>query len=215
MKVSPYPKPVKRSEFLIAAVAVSALLASCGQAGFNGGSPSKPAPKEEQLRDPQTPAPPPNQLPGPIGDQITDTEVHFGDDKVFHIGDNQYPASSCKDQIDTYKLSGNRYYFQFQVTEPGTVVDISVNKICGVDYSRSNIAYLQANRRVFESRPLAVSGERLQLSGVTLDPGTYALVVESRRDYSRVRGGDNDDFLVGQISIKASKKIVGGFVRTE
>lgn len=214
MSLSPYPKPMKQSAFR-AAMALSALLASCGQAGFNGGAPAKPAPKQEQLRETQTPTPPPAQPAGPIGNQITDTEVHFGDDKVFHIGDNQYPASSCKDQIDTYKLSGNRYYFQFQVTEPKTVVGISVNKICGIDYSRSNIAYLQANRRVFESRPLAVSSERLELSGVTLDPGTYALVVESRRDYSQVRGGDNDDFIVGQIAIKASKKIVGGVVRTE
>ncbi|MEY4630448.1 MAG: hypothetical protein RIQ81_568 [Pseudomonadota bacterium] len=211
MSLSPYPKPIKISALRLGVV-LSAILASCGQADFKGGAPAKPVPQREQVRETTPPIPP----QGPVGDQITETEVHFGDDKIFHIGDNNYPGSSCKGEIDTYKINGNRYFFEFEVTEPDTIVDIAVNKICGVDYARSNVAMLAANGRTFQAQPLAVQGGNLQLSGVRLQrPGKYALVIESRRDFAHIRQGDNDDFLVGQIAIKASKRIVGGVVRTE
>lgn len=217
MSLSPFPKPIKISVLRLG-LGLAAVLASCGKAGFKGGSPAKPVPQEEQARETTPPAPPPSPSPvGPVGNQITDTEVHFGDEKVFHIGDNNYPASSCKGEIDTYKISGIRYFFEFEVVEPDTVVDLSVNKMCGVDYARSNVATLvAAGGRVFEAQPLAVEGDKLQLAAVSLtQPGRYALVIESKRDFAHIRKGDNDDFIVGQIAIKASRRIVGGVVRTE
>ena len=48
---------------------------------------------------------------------------------------------------------------------------------------------------------------------MTLNPGHYAVVVQSARNFPN--NGDNDDFLVGDITIKASKQIIGGQVKTE
>ena len=65
--------------------------------------------------------------------------------------------------------------------------------------------------------PLTIEphADHISFKSLKLDPGKYAVVVESAANMTEVSTGDHDDFLVGNIHLKASKKIVGGTVRTE
>lgn len=181
----------------------------CGAADFAGGSGKKDKVITEEPPQVLQPTDP------PFSQQITDQEVMFGSDKVFHIGDNNYPSSSCKEQIDSYKISGNRYFFEFEVTQPQTTLDIKLNTVCGVDYAGSNNALLVSGSSVLKKIPLATSASNLNFGQITVDQGRYAIVVESLRNFEHIRRGDNDDFLVGKIDVKANKKIIAGGVRTE
>ena len=168
------------------------LLTSCGGgAEFKGDTPQKPV------------------------EQKTDTEIRFGVDKVFRIGDDNYPKTSCKDQVASYQLSGTRYFFEFEVTEPQTQVDVSINKVCGIDYLLTNSTRLTKDSQIFQVQPLLKTSDKIQYQAVTLEPGKYAVIVESGINYTEVEKGDHDDFIVGDIAIKANKKISGGNVRTE
>ncbi len=152
--------------------------------------------------------------PKPV-EQKTETEIRFGVDKVFRIGDDNYSNTSCKEQVASYKLSGTRYFFEFEVTEPQTQVDVSINKVCGVDYLLTNSTKLIKDSQIFQVQPVLKTTEKIQYQSVTLEPGKYAVIVESGINYTEVQKGDHDDFLVGDIAIKANKKIGGGNVRTE
>lgn len=194
---------------LAAAALVTLAVTGCGSADFAGGSGKNDKVVEEE----------PQKVLGennaPFSQQISEQEVLFGSDKVFHIGDNNYPSSSCKEQIDTYKISGNRYFFEFEVKEPQTTLDIKIKKVCGIDYSGSNNALLMSGNSVIKKIPLAPGVTTLDLQPVTVQPGKYAVVVESLKDFKHIRRGDFDDFLVGNIDVKANKKIVAGAVRTQ
>jgi hypothetical protein len=175
-----------------------ALLVSCGDSSFHGESPSTPETIVEATPE-----------------QISETEVHFGDGKVFHIGDGKYSESSCKQRIDAYALTGTRYFFEFEVTQPSTAVDVSINTICGVDYPQVNWSRLVNGATSRPLKVLPVSADRLTVDRLTLDPGRYALVVESGIGQENPAERDHDDFIVGKIAIKADKKINAGAVRTE
>ncbi len=197
--------PITKTKLSPVSFALAMLLVSCGQSEFRG---DNSAVAEQVIEE----------APPGVPEQISDTEVHFGDEKVFHIGDGKYSESSCKEQIDTYALTGTRYFFEFEVKEPATAIDVSINKICGVDYPRVSTSRLTGRTpgtNAYPSRPLAVSADKLQLDRLILGPGKYALIVESGIGQEDPGARDHDDFLVGKIAIKADKKIVAGAVRTE
>lgn len=194
-------RPTVKSElFTVSLIPLSvlALVVSCGESSFRGDSPAAP-----------------EQVVEPVSEQVTETEVHFGDDKVFHIGDGKYSDSSCKHQIDAYALTGTRYFFEFEVTEPATAVDVSINTICGVDYPRVSTSRLVNGATSRPLKVLPVSADRLAIDRLTLEPGRYALVVESGVGQENPEERDHDDFIIGKIAIKADKKINAGAVRTE
>jgi hypothetical protein len=162
--------------------------------------------------DEGTPPPPP--------DDTKDKEVVFGEDKVFRIGDGDFSASSCLDTIAAYPLSGTSYFFEFDVLEDDTVVDIDIKRVCGVDFKKTNVARLllgasadAAGTEVWTGL-LGKGALTFTVPQRTLAKGHYALNVESLRDGGGVFG-DNDDFIVGNIRVKASKKIKPGEIRTE
>jgi hypothetical protein len=186
---------------------VSAFISACGSgAEFIGKSAKK------SNTQPSTPAP--TTTTDPVR-QPTDKTIVFGVDKVFHIGDNNYPDSSCKEQIDTYSLSGNRYFFEFEVTEPNTQIGIAINKLCGVDYLLTNSSRLLRDGAVLQVQPVLPPSSAIQYQGLMVGPGRYSLVVESNKNYNKVSTGDHDDFLVGNIVVTANKPIRNGLVRTE
>lgn len=179
-------------------------LSSCGSgAAFTGNA---------QKKSKNVPAP--TTTTDPVR-QPTDKRIEFGVDKVFHIGDNNYPDSSCKEQIDAYPLSGNRYYFEFEVTEPQTQLGIVLNKLCGVDYLITNTSRLIRDGQVLQMQPVLPPSSSIQYQGLTVEPGRYSLVVESNKNFNKVRTGDHDDFIVGNIVVTANKPIRNGVVRTE
>ena len=198
----PNKKFLPKSLFLF--LVVGAFVSACGSgAEFMGKSAKKS----------NTP-PSPTTTTEPVR-QPTDRKIEFGVDKVFHIGDNNYADSSCKEQIDEYKLSGNRYFFEFEVTEPETQLGIVINKLCGVDYLLTNSSRLQRDGGTLQVQPVLPASGSIQYQGLTVGPGRYSLVVESNKNYNKVRTGDHDDFLVGNIVVTANKPIRNGLVRTE
>lgn len=143
------------------------------------------------------------------------TDIIFGGDKVFHIGDAHFGADSeCASEIKSYKLKGTRYFFEFQVLEANTAVDVSVNKICGVDYNLTNNVHLQDSKSDLEQKALPKQITSMGFTTRTLQPGKYIVVVESLRAGSENPSSprDFDDFIVGEVRIKADKPIKPGRV---
>jgi hypothetical protein len=186
---------------------VSLFVSACGSGPEFMGKASK-----KSNTPPSTPAP--TTTTDPVR-QPTDKIIQFGVDKVFHIGDNNYPVSSCKDQIDSYPLSGTRYFFEFEVTEPQTQIGIAMNKLCGVDYMLTNTSRLTRDGVTVQVQPVLPAASSIQYQGLTVEPGRYSLVVESNKNFNKVKSGDFDDFLVGNIVVTANKPIGNGAVRTE
>ncbi len=147
----------------------------------------------------------------------TDREVIFGGDKVFHIGDGRFPASSCQSQLKAYALSGTKYSFNFSVLEDGTRVELDLLTVCGVDYSNSNyLTLIQTSGASLERELIRAGASRADLNTITLNKGQYAITVESTMNNTvGVEGGDNDDFIVGGVRIRASKNITAGDVRVQ
>jgi hypothetical protein len=192
--------------FLTASLFVGLFLTACGSGAEFAGNTSK--------KSKDGPAPAPTSTTDPVR-QPDDKRIEFGVDKVFRIGDNNYPDSSCKEQLDSYSLSGTRYYFEFEVTEPQTQLGVVINKVCGVDYLVSNTSRLTRDGNMLQMQPVLPAAGSISYQGLTVDPGKYALVVESNKNFNKVRTGDHDDFLVGNIVVTANKPIRGGVVRTE
>lgn len=158
-----------------------------------------------------------NRIRNNIDVTRTDREIVFGGNKVFHIGDGKFPASSCQRQLNAYELSGTKYAFEFEVVEDGTTLEMDVLTVCGVDYSDSNYINLVQKGGSSMRRDLIRAGvSRTGLRTMTVGKGRYEILVESTRNTSAgVEGGDNDDFIVGQVRIRASKNINPGDVRVE
>jgi len=101
---------------LSAVLLMSVATVGCGNANFFGGSKKK---KNNAVAQQSSPSATPGEVKPPqIGptDQILQPDpntVIFGRDKVFHIGDNKYENTSCKEEIAALPLEGKAYFFQF------------------------------------------------------------------------------------------------------
>lgn len=147
--------------------------------------------------------------------QVTDNEIVFGSNKVFHIGDGQMSGSSCLGELFTFSLAGKQYYFEFEVTQPGTAINLTIEKVCGVDYPDTNYVSIQQNGAAIVTPQLISAGAlNLAVPSATLNAGKYVVLVESRVGTASGIGGpgDADDFVVGNIRIKGTKAIKPGKV---
>lgn len=146
-------------------------------------------------------------------DQPNQNEVIFGGNKTFHIGDGEFNASSdCASEIHAYNLKGTRYFFEFQVLANDTVVDVSIGKICGIDYDASNSIVLQTSTTTLDQKPLAKGQTSGAFTTQRLNQGTYTILVESRASSDPKDQGDHDDYIVGQVTVKGDKPIKAGKV---
>lgn len=142
-------------------------------------------------------------------------DVEFGGDKVFHIGDGNFdPGSECASGVRMHGLKGTSYFFEFEVTQDNTHVDIEIKEICGVDYNESNSVILKGTAGDVQKNPLPKASKNAALTGNGLAKGKYSIVVESRDAGSENASdpGDNDDFIVGKVHVKADKPIKPGKV---
>jgi len=143
---------------------------------------------------------------------------------VFHIGDNAMDASTCLGQLTVTPLVGTMFFFEFEVPEGGTQVNVEVIDVCGVDYSTTNRATLVRDGEATPSQERILPQGRgpngrvdIALGRVTLPAGKYTLKVEStpntRVITQRTPNGDRDDFIIGKVKVHANKPIVRGNVR--
>ena len=146
--------------------------------------------------------------------QPDDDEVIFGRDKVFHIGDGQMSGSSCRFEITMHGLKGTKYYFEFEVLQENTTVDLNIGKVCGVDYGDTNFISLQQNGQSIDQKPLPIGASSAAFTSKVLGPGKYMLVVESKTGSQQAGANSNDfdDYIVGNIRVKGDKPIKPGRV---
>lgn len=144
-----------------------------------------------------------------------DNEVIFGGDKVFHIGDANFSADSeCAAQIKAYPLKGTRYFFEFEVLQDDTKVDVTLNKLCGVDYNESNHMHLQADGKDIEAKGLKKGDTSASFTQKLLKKGKYSILVESKvaGAQNATTPNDHDDYILGLVQIKGDKPLKPGKV---
>lgn len=196
-----------------AVVLLSLATVACGNASFFGGSKKK----KNNAAVEQTATPAPTVTPstasqpqiGPA-DQMMQPDANtiiYGRDKVFHIGDNKYENTSCKEQVSQLPLEGNAYFFQFEVLSDNTRVDVNVGKICGVDYTSNTYELYSGNSRV-QGRYIQRLGTTVSGSSMVLRKGIYNVVLSS--GWGRYNGSskaDLDDYIVGNVTVKGNQAI--------
>ena len=150
--------------------------------------------------------------------QPTPNSVVFGHDQVFHIGDGKFDNSSCRRQVAALPLTGNAYFFQFEVLNDNTAVQVNVGSICGVDYPTNTFAIF-AGQAMMQSRSLPMLALQFAGTSTVLNKGIYDVVLAS--GFGHDHGdpvGDFDDFIVGNVTIAGSNAVrpikYGSFVRT-
>ncbi len=194
-----------------AVVLLSLATVACGNASFFGGSKKKKNASVEQTSTPSTVTPSTAGQPqiGPA-DQMMQPDANtiiYGRDKVFHIGDNKYENTSCKEQVSQLPLEGNAYFFQFEVLNDNTAVDVTVGKICGVDYTSNTYELYSGNSRV-QGRYIQRLGTTASGSRMILRKGTYNVVLSSGLGrYNGSSQADLDDYIVGNVTVKGNQAI--------
>jgi hypothetical protein len=145
-------------------------------------------------------------------------------DGVFHIGDNAMEASTCLGQLNQHELKGTAFFFEFDVAENNTQVNIELRDVCGVDYATSNLATLsRVGDAASQQERLLPQGRGSQgivnvaLGRTTLAAGKYVLRIESRPNARvitpRTPQGDRDDILIKSVRVHANKPVTRGDVR--
>ena len=139
----------------------------------------------------------------------TPTSVTFGKDMVFHIGNNQFEASSCREQISSIPISGRVYFFQFDVPAENTSVSINVSVLCGVDFANNQVL-LYANNALVQSVKIIPGAPSVVLPPQMLKGGVrYTIYVTSGQntDNPKYAMGDFDDFIVGKVVVQGDKPV--------
>lgn len=154
--------------------------------------------------------------------QADDNSIQFGEDDVFRIGDGSSGVqSACASELKGYDLKGSTYYFQFDVLGDETKVNLAIDKICGVDKADATfISVVNNTSNAAVLSELAVptdsvadrSQSYIPFSALSLDKGSYSLVVRSKNTVGRVGpvpvGLDEfDDFIIGKLNLTADKKV--------
>jgi hypothetical protein len=155
----------------------------------------------------------PNQVPnyGPNTEiQTTPNSIIFGKDHIFHIGNGQFRNTSCKLEVSTLPLSGAIYFFQFEVLNDNTSVNINISKACGVDYN-SGVVQLSKNGQELTASNIARGSANVGVSGSTLSRGFYTVYVYAGKgDNVLGPAWDIDDFVVGRVQISSNQGIRAG-----
>jgi hypothetical protein len=117
--------------------------------------------------------------------------------KVFHVGDGQMdPRAGCYFEVSMLSLSGKAFYFSFEVTEDNTQVQISIDKVCGIDYSGNSVMLIRSD-----------SGGAGPLKQLNITPGA-SMVSLGSMTLNRGTPTDFDDFVVGNVRIHADKSSI-------
>jgi hypothetical protein len=161
----------------------------------------------------------------PVAEPSVNAE--FGADGVFRIGDGTAGAqSACVGELKSFDLKGTIYYFQFNVLEDDTQIELTIGKICGVDQAETNvISLINADSGAVQipEQVLPTDASRLAQTVYTpfpafkLQKGTWSVVVTSKNVLGKPKApgpattptgvDDHDDFLIGNIVLKGDKPL--------
>ncbi len=241
------------TQILSGLISFAILATACNQKKFEAGVASREAQPKTVNQEPATPveqaapapvastttvetlpAGPDTSVPGPAADPSQgkpapdldpDKNVEFGAAEIFRIGDGYaHKTSACVGTVNTYKLSGTKYFFQFEVMEDDTGVDLSIGRVCGVDNPEHDVfSLLNESTRVIELAEKILPKES-ETNGVPWVPypafklkkGIYSVVIHSKNKEGKVypagtpivpEKDEYDDFIVGNIKVKATKQV--------
>jgi len=149
--------------------------------------------------------------------QENENEVITAPGKAFRIGDGDASGTSCAEQVIPVGVVGKIYYFEFEVTKESTEVSISFGVTCGIDYSDTNFIILKKGATEIHKKTMTKDVSNQGIPTQVLDIGKYTILVESRNG-TKDQGGnplDFDDFLVGELKVKANKPIKAGLIGSQ
>ena len=125
-------------------------------------------------------------------------------------------------EVTTFALSGTTYYFQFQVYEDSTQIDLSIGRVCGVDQVDKDTfalindqtkAVILAEKALPQVTSIQPATPWVPYASFVLNKGMYSVVIQSKNIYGhpKVPGvapdpklDEYDDFLV---ETSASRRI--------
>jgi hypothetical protein len=155
----------------------------------------------------------PSQVPqyGPNTEILqTPNSIIFGRDRLFHIGNGQYQNTSCKLEVTVLPLSGSVYFFQFEVMNDNTQVQINISHACGIDYG-SSVLQLAKNGQQLAANNLQVGAKSAQVPASTLNKGVYTIYVYAGKGDGKAGATwDIDDFVLGRVQINANQAVKAG-----
>lgn len=137
--------------------------------------------------------------------------------RVFHIGDNAMDNSTCLGALTVTPLEGTAFYFEFEVIESSSQIQIEVVDICGVDYDTNTMRLIREGGNVVREGviPKGTGGRgkaSVDLGLQTLQPGKYQLRIESVRNPNKIfpstPQGDRDDFIVGKVKVHSDRPLL-------
>jgi hypothetical protein len=149
-----------------------------------------------------------NTQTGP-NDQISQPSpntIVYGQDKVFHIGDGRFENTSCKEEVSQLPLNGNAYFFQFEVLNDNTSVNINVAKICGLDYQTNTFEIYALSSRL-QGQYIPLSATTIAGTPVTLKKGAYSVLLTSGWGQDGDNRSDRDDYIVGKVTVEGSQAV--------
>ena len=214
---------MKKLSQILPVVIIMMFVNGCGEANFSDGSgsannPTPPRPtnkpgSEEAGSQNATQKTNP-EVVSPVDSSVDANQIEFGTDVVYHLGDNDFSNSSCLNQMTEFPVTGTKFFFEFEVTEDNTKMELVVSNICGVDYAGSNFLSVGdlSGTAIGGARTLTTADFAFQMPVLTLAKGQYAIIAESKKNISM---GDFDDFTIGKIKVKSDKKVIPGKIRTE
>ena len=137
--------------------------------------------------------------------------------RVFHIGDDQMDNSTCLGSLTVTPLTGTAFYFEFEVAESTSQIQIEVKDICGVDYDTNTMRLIREGGAVIKEGviPRGTGGRgkaSVDLGLQTLQPGKYQLRIESVQNPNKIfpqtPKGDRDDFIVGNVKVHSDRPLL-------
>ena len=151
-------------------------------------------------------------------DPSNPNQIIFGANSVFHVGDGRLDdTSSCYQSVKQVDVSGTRYFFEFEVLNESTTVNISIGRVCGVDLSLSNFISIGNLTKGLLGQTLLTPaankmGQINPLVRAIFPAGKHWLVIDSTTKNQKdvrtdVSATDKDDFLIGAVTLNADKVI--------
>lgn len=138
--------------------------------------------------------------------QPTPNSIVFGQDKVFHIGDGRFENTSCKEEVSQLPLNGTAFFFQFEVLNDNTTVNINVAKICGVDYQTNTFEIYALSSRV-QGQYIPLTATTLAGGPVKLNKGAYSVLLTSGLGKDGDNTTDRDDYIVGKVTVEGNQAV--------
>ena len=201
---------------LVLAIIVSstALVSSCKSTGFTGSGDKENPAKIDKEQKPKVDLPKAdpiveddkrkddpifNPVTPPSSDPRKETFIG-GSNKIFHIGDGEFNASSCKIFLILKPSTGKATYeFSFELDKDPGDVELSIGTVCGVDFPVNEVI-INNNGTQKSLGSIPKGAWSYKIPKQTFGVGKHSIIVKAGINPNLPK--DLDNFLVGRVKIK-------------